>query len=50
MPLINREGMDVQVKDAVSRKPGSTFKVDDVVDDILVLELEKEGFISRIFK
>ena len=50
MPLVNREGMDVQVKDAVSRKPGSTFKVDDVVDDTLVLELEKEGFISRIYK
>jgi len=50
MPLVNREGMDVQVKDAVSRKPGSTFKVDDVVDDTLVLELEKEGLISRIYK
>jgi hypothetical protein len=50
VPLVNREGMDVQVKDAVSRKPGSTFKVDDVVDDTLVLELEKEGFIGRIYK
>jgi len=50
VPLVNREGMDVQVKDAVSRKPGSTLKVDDVVDDSLVLELEKEGFISRIYK
>jgi hypothetical protein len=36
MPMVNREGMDVQVKDAVSRKPGSTFKVDDVVDDTSV--------------
>ena len=50
VPLVNREGMDVQVKDAVSRKPGSTLKVDDLVDDSLVLELEKEGFISRIYK
>jgi NitT/TauT family transport system substrate-binding protein len=50
VPLVNREGMDVQVKDAVSRKPGSALKVDDVVDDSLVLELEKEGFISRIYK
>ena len=50
MPLVNREGIDVQVKDAVSRKPGSVFKVDDVVDHTLVLELDKEGFISRIYK
>jgi hypothetical protein len=49
-PLVNREGMDVQVKEAVSRKPGSTLKVDDIVDDSLVLELEKEGFIGRTFK
>ncbi len=50
VPLVNRDGMDVQVKDAVSRKPSSTLKVDDLVDDSLVLELEKEGFISRIYK
>ena len=50
VPLVNREGMDVQVKEAVARKPGSTMKVDDIVDDSLVLELEKEGFIGRIYK
>jgi NitT/TauT family transport system substrate-binding protein len=50
VPLVNREGMDVQVKDAVSRKPASTLKVEDIVDDSLILELEKEGFINRIYK
>jgi len=50
VPLVNREGMDIQVKEAVARKPGNTLKVDDVVDDSLVLELEKEGFIGRIYK
>jgi len=50
VPLVNREGMDVQVKEAVARKPGSTLKVDDIVDDSLVQELDKEGFISRIYK
>jgi len=50
VPLVNREGMDAQVKEAVARKPGSTLKVDDIVDDSLVLELEKEGFINRIYK
>ena len=42
--------MDVQVKEAAARKPGSLLKVDDVVDDSLIVELEKEGFISRIYK
>jgi len=50
VPLVNREGMDIQVKDAVSRKPGSGLKVDDLIDDSLVLELEKEGFMSRMYK
>jgi NitT/TauT family transport system substrate-binding protein len=50
VPLVNRDGMDAQVKEAVARKAGSTLKVDDIVDDSLVLELEKEGFISRIYK
>lgn len=50
VPLVNRDGMDAQVKEAMARKPGSALKVDDIVDDSLVLELEKEGFISRIYK
>lgn len=50
VPLVNRDGMDAQVKEAVARKPGSTLKVDDIVDDSLVLELEKDGFIGRIYK
>lgn len=50
VPLVNREGMEIQVKEAAARKPGSTLKVDDIVDDSLVLELEKEGFISRIYR
>lgn len=50
VPLVNREGMEIQVKEAAARKPGSTLKVDDIVDDSLVTELEKEGFISRIYR
>ena len=50
VPLVNRAGMDVQVREAVSRKTGSTLKVDDLIDDSLVLELEKDGFIDRIYK
>jgi NitT/TauT family transport system substrate-binding protein len=50
VPYVTREGMDMQLKDALSRKPGSTVKVDDIVDDTIVAELEKEGFIDKLYK
>jgi hypothetical protein len=52
VPLMNREGMEVQINDALtlSRKPVGGIKVEDIVDDRLVVELEKEGFIDRIYK
>jgi NitT/TauT family transport system substrate-binding protein len=52
VPLATREGMDVQINEALTlaRKPGGSVKVDDIVDDRLVVELEKEGFIDRIYK
>jgi len=49
IPLVNREGMEMQLKEALARKTSSSLKVDDIVDDSLVIELEKEGFISRIY-
>jgi hypothetical protein len=44
--------MDVQINEALAlaRKPADSVKVDDIVDDRLVVELEKEGFIDRIYK
>ena len=50
VPLVTKEGMEIQIKEALIRKPGATFKVSDVVDDSIVIELEKEGFIDRIYK
>ena len=50
MPYVTREGMDIQLKDALSKKPGSTVKVDDIVEDSIVTELEKEGFIDKLYK
>lgn len=52
LPLATREGMEVQISDALAlaRKPGASIKVDDIVDDRLVAELEKEGFIGRTYK
>ena len=42
--------MDIQIKDAIARKPGATLKVDDIVDDSIVTELDKEGFVARLYK
>jgi NitT/TauT family transport system substrate-binding protein len=50
VPYVTREGMDIQLKDALLKKPGSTVKVDDIVDDSIVTELEKEGFIGKLYK
>ena len=50
VPLVTKEGMEIQIKEALVRKPGAIFKVSDVVDDSIVTELEKEGFIDRIYK
>jgi hypothetical protein len=49
-PYVTREGMDIQLKDALSKKPGSIVKVDDIVDDSIVAELEKEGFIEQLYR
>ena len=50
VPYVTREGMDIQIKEALARKPGATLKVDDIVDDSIVSELEKEGFIGKLYK
>jgi len=50
VPYVTREGMELQLKDALSRKPGANVKVDDIIDDTVVAELEKEGFIDKLYK
>jgi NitT/TauT family transport system substrate-binding protein len=50
VPLVTRAGTEVQIKEAVSRKPGAQLRVEDMVDDSLVRELEKSGFIDKVFK
>ena len=49
VPLVTREGTEVQIKEAVSRKPGFSLKVEDIVDDSIVRELEKSGFIDKVY-
>jgi NitT/TauT family transport system substrate-binding protein len=50
VPLVTREGTEVQIKEALARKPGATLKVEDIVDDSIVRELEKSGFIDKVYK
>lgn len=50
VPLVTREGTEVQIKEALARKPGASLRVDDIVDDSIVRELEKSGFIDKVYK
>ena len=50
VPYVTREGMEIQLKEALAKKPSSTVKVDDIVDDSIVAELEKEGFFDRLYR
>jgi ABC-type nitrate/sulfonate/bicarbonate transport system substrate-binding protein len=50
VPLVTRAGTEIQIKEAVSRKPGAQLRVEDMVDDSIVRELDKSGFIDKVYK
>jgi NitT/TauT family transport system substrate-binding protein len=50
VPLVTRAGTEVQIKEATSRKPGAQLRIEDMVDDSIVRELEKSGFIDKTYK
>ena len=50
VPLVTRAGAELQIKDALSRKPGARLRFEDMVDESIVLELEKSGFIDQVYK
>ena len=50
VPLITREGTEAQIKDALARKPGATLRFEDIADDSIVREIEKSGFIDKLYK
>lgn len=50
VPLVTREGTEVQIKEALARKPGASLRVEDLVDESIVRELEKSGFIDKVYK
>ncbi len=50
VPLVTRAGTEVQIKEATKRKPGSQLRFEDLVDQSIVEELEKSGFIDKVYK
>ena len=50
VPLVTRPGVDVQIKEATARKPGVQLRFEDMVDESIVRELEKSGFIDKVYK
>ena len=50
VPLVTREGTEVQIKEALARKSGATLRVEDIVDDSIVRELDKSGFIDKVYR
>jgi NitT/TauT family transport system substrate-binding protein len=49
VPYTTREGMKIQLDDALKQAPSSKVTVDNLIDDSIVRELEKEGFIDRVY-
>ncbi len=49
VPYTTREGMKIQLEDALKGSPARKVTVDDLIDDSIVRELEKEGFIDRVY-
>jgi len=49
VPYTTREGMKIQLDDALKQNPGSKVTVDSLIDDSVVRELDKEGFIDRVY-
>jgi NitT/TauT family transport system substrate-binding protein len=49
VPYTTREGMKIQLDEALKQNPGVKITVDSVIDDSIVREIEKEGFIDKVY-
>ena len=51
-PLVTRPGVEVQIREAIAtaRKPGAQLRFEDLVDESLVREIDKSGFIDKVYK
>lgn len=48
VPLVTRPGMEAQILEA-ARKPGTVMKFEDIVDESIVREVDKSGFIAKLY-
>jgi NitT/TauT family transport system substrate-binding protein len=49
VPYTTREGMKIQLDEALKQNPGNKTTLDNLIDDSVVREIEKEGFIDRVY-
>jgi NitT/TauT family transport system substrate-binding protein len=49
VPYTTREGMKIQLDEALKQTPGAKATVDSLIDDSIVREIEKDGFIDRVY-
>ena len=52
VPLVTRPGVEIQIREAIAtaRKSGAPLRFDDMVDESIVRELDKSGFIDKVYK
>jgi NitT/TauT family transport system substrate-binding protein len=49
VPYTTREGMKIQLDEASKQTPGTKVTVDSLIDDTIVREIQKEGFIDKVY-
>src|SRR5436190_5417753 len=49
VPYTTRKGMKIQLDEALKQTPGSKVTVDSLIDDSIVREIEKDGFIDKVY-
>ena len=49
VPYTTRDGMKIQLDEALKQSPGAKVTVDSLIDDSIVREIEKEGFIDKVY-
>jgi NitT/TauT family transport system substrate-binding protein len=48
-PYTTREGMKIQLEEVLKQTPGGKANVDSLIDDSIIREIEKEGFIDKVY-
>jgi len=49
VPYVTRSGMEILIAEARKINPGIKVRVNDVVDDTIVRQLEQEGIIDLLY-